>query len=71
MLDFIRSGRVPVHGAKNAGREKLQFKEVKTHILDRMSLFFEDNKILFLPKDQQQIEQDIKKLDGARGHYRT
>ena len=52
VLDFIRSGRAPEYKAQNAGREILQFKEVKTHILDRMKLFFEDSKVLFIPKEE-------------------
>lgn len=71
VLDFIRSGRVPHHSGNTAGRSKLQFKMVKTHILDRMSLFFADDKILFLPKDERQIERDLKMLDGTRDRYHT
>jgi hypothetical protein len=71
VLDFIRSGRAPFHSAPTAGREKLHFKEVKTHIMKRMSLFFADDKILFLPKDQAQIEHDLKLLDNSKENYKT
>lgn len=52
ILDFIRSGRAPYYKEKAAGREMLQFKEIKTHVLDRLKLFLHDDKILFIPKSE-------------------
>lgn len=71
VLDFIRSGRAPEHKPKNAGREILVFKEVRTHILDRMKLFFEDGTILYIPKEESQIERDIAELNGSKNRYHT
>lgn len=71
VLDFIRAGRVPVQSGNKYGREKLVFKEVKTHILDRMAPFFQDDKILFLPKSDRKCERDIKRLDGTKERYHT
>lgn len=60
-----------MYSGRTTGRELLKFKEVKTHILDRMSVFFSDDKILFLPKDERRIERDIQQLDGTRDRYHT
>ena len=71
ILDFIRSGRAPFYKDKQAGREMLQFKEVRTHILDRLKLFLMDDKILFIPKSEQQIETEIQRLNGTSQRYHT
>ena len=36
-----------------------------------MALFFADDKILFLPKDQRLIERDLRALDGTKDRYHT
>lgn len=59
VLDLISSGRCPAKSASKAGRFQTRYEEIKTFLLDRLSVFLRDPKILFLPKDHAQILEDI------------
>jgi hypothetical protein len=41
---------------------KIQYKEVSTFILKKLSIFLEDNKLLFIPKQNSEIIQSIQAL---------
>ena len=36
-----------------------------------MKLFFEDSKVLFIPKEEMKIERDISSLNGTKDRYHT
>ena len=50
VLDNIRGGRVAMKSEQRASRMKMQYKQVSTFILKKLSIFLKDDKLLFIPK---------------------
>lgn len=59
VLDLIRSGRVSTKVHQQSSRMKTQFKEVSTFLIKKVSVFLEDDKLLFLPKNNKDIIKSI------------
>lgn len=60
VLDLIRSGRVPSKVHQQSSRMKTQYKQVHTFLLKKVSVFLKDDKLLFLPLNNEQIIQSIQ-----------
>jgi hypothetical protein len=59
VLDNMRCGRVAVKCTQRASRLKIQYKEVSTFLLKKLSIFLKDDKLLFLPKENDEIIRSI------------
>ena len=59
VLDNIRSGRVAMKSEQRASRMKVQYKSISTFILKKLSIFLKDDKLLFIPKDNEEIIKSI------------
>ena len=60
VLDNIRSGKVAMKSMQRSSRMKLQYKSVSTFILKKLSIFLEDDKLLFIPKQNEDIIRAIQ-----------
>ena len=59
ILDLIRNGQYTVLSQQKAGRKRLQVRQMSTFLLKKMSVFLKDDKVLFIPKESDQIDLDI------------
>ena len=76
-LNFIRAGLAPQkHGRApgnfHASRTRTQFRPVETHLMKRLNVFMQDDKILFLPKSEQDVMKNLQALQSdTRQRYHT
>jgi len=59
IIDLIRNGQYTVVSQQKAGRKKLQVRQMSTFLLKKISMFLADDKVLFIPKEADQIDRDI------------
>lgn len=59
VLNLVRSGRVQKKVHQQSSRMKTQFREVSTFLIKKVSVFLQDDKLLFLPKNNKDILQAI------------
>lgn len=56
----MRSGKYQKKCSQLASQMKLQHFEVNTFLMKKLSVFLLDNKIMYTPKDSQQIMRALK-----------